>query len=508
MPLLKIPHTNIEKDFLAHMALPGNSRILFSGPFGSGKTTFLHELVESNDSYVFLKLFPINYSVLQNDDVFELIKLDLILELMINFPVEIDLKVHEFPFLLTTQMFINERLNANNLLRIFGELLPTVQSGDENIQIMTAMASIAAKLNKSVVGLQKHYKEYKEEIGKAGGIKILQDFQKEQELRLRKSETDTVSGLIKDLIERVKLEKGRKESILVVDDLDRLDPEHIFRLFNIFSAHYDVDNVTNRFGFDKVIFVCDLENIRKIYSHRYGLGVDFSGYIHKFYSLIPFDFDNRKFIVEKVDQILSMLDFKPANGSESFRLQNQESPFYALCHSILISLINCRRLSIRRLTNYGEFTAQVYRFSMGKRKNLSSSEVTILVVFQFIKSIFGSWTSVGDELTILSQYYNDEGVGNLYQHSDIEPDWVTNLIITECLPFLIKRDGFSMTRAADQVSEFSEVLGHTIHFEKQNQSQRFLHSTRGNSGNAVINLNPFVVLKKTFDECLVRHILR
>ncbi|NQU52063.1 MAG: hypothetical protein HQ522_05945 [Bacteroidetes bacterium] len=93
-------------------------------------------------------------------------------------------------------------------------------------------------------------------------------------------EYDNVAKFIQE-----KLNKIDKKKVLIIDDLDRLDPEHIFRLFNVFSAHFDlVDDNSNKFGFDKIIFVCDIENIRKIFAHKYGSKVDFSGYIDKFYS--------------------------------------------------------------------------------------------------------------------------------------------------------------------------------------------------------------------------------
>ena len=94
---------------------------------------------------------------------------------------------------------------------------------------------------------------------------------------------------------RVGLSKVRalhQQNVLIVDDLDRLDPEHIFRILNILSVHQDFSNGGNKFGFDKIIVVCDLANIKKIYEHKYGEKVDFRGYIEKFYSTSVFKFSN------------------------------------------------------------------------------------------------------------------------------------------------------------------------------------------------------------------------
>ncbi len=85
--------------------------------------------------------------------------------------------------------------------------------------------------------------------------------------------------------------------------MDRIDPEHIFRIFNVFSAQFDLDKDENKFGFDKIILVCDLDNIRNIFANKYGQNVDFSGYIDKFYDII-FNFEHTEEAVEFLKQML------------------------------------------------------------------------------------------------------------------------------------------------------------------------------------------------------------
>ena len=80
--------------------------------------------------------------------------------------------------------------------------------------------------------------------------------------------------------------------VLIIEDLDRIDPAHIFRILNVFSAHFDrhtpgvVEFETtcggNKFCLDKIISVCDIDNIKNIYAHIYGEKTDFIGYISKF----------------------------------------------------------------------------------------------------------------------------------------------------------------------------------------------------------------------------------
>ena len=121
-------------------------------------------------------------------------------------------------------------------------------------------------------------------------------------------EEDLVTSLIKQAIHKFK-EKSQqadkeKRVVLIVEDLDRLDPAHLFRILNIFSAHIDYcyklmnkpneTLVGNKFGFDNVVFVADFSNIRKIFKHFYGEQTDFNGYIGKFLSSAPYNYSIRE----------------------------------------------------------------------------------------------------------------------------------------------------------------------------------------------------------------------
>ena len=90
--------------------------------------------------------------------------------------------------------------------------------------------------------------------------------------------------------------------MLVVEDLDRIDPAHLFRILNIFSAHIDycykyghkaeVSIAGNKFGLDNIVLVCDFSNIRKLFRHFYGGSTDFKGYIGKFLSSAPYTYSS------------------------------------------------------------------------------------------------------------------------------------------------------------------------------------------------------------------------
>ncbi|MEM7035560.1 MAG: P-loop NTPase fold protein [Bacteroidota bacterium] len=110
-------------------------------------------------------------------------------------------------------------------------------------------------------------------------------------------EFDMVSILISDLLEAFALiddtETESRKKVHIIDDLDRRDPDHIFRMLNIFSAHQDSNYGGNKFGFDQVVLVGDVNNISHVFYHRYGPNTDFEGYISKFFSHTVYEFVNK-----------------------------------------------------------------------------------------------------------------------------------------------------------------------------------------------------------------------
>src|SRR5699024_5058859 len=87
-------------------------------------------------------------------------------------------------------------------------------------------------------------------------------------------EEDFYSQLILQLVDQLKSlqsdTKESKETILIIDDLDRIDPDHIFRILNVLSAQIDRPGFDNKFGFDKIVLVFDQYNVRNIFENRYG----------------------------------------------------------------------------------------------------------------------------------------------------------------------------------------------------------------------------------------------
>ena len=64
--------------------LNSSDRIILSAKFGDGKTYFLNELTKDkklSKKYEFFTVYPVNYSVATNEDIFEYIKRDIILQM-------------------------------------------------------------------------------------------------------------------------------------------------------------------------------------------------------------------------------------------------------------------------------------------------------------------------------------------------------------------------------------------------------------------------------------------
>ena len=335
--------------FKEHLDIEDNSRILFSGIFGIGKTTFLKEFFLEDSvisSYETIHLFPINYSVSRNEDIFELIKFDILLQLLGK---NIEFEKLEFELNITTQNFIFE--NYQDILLPFIKFIPEV-GGD------------LYEVSKNLIDLKKKFKKFEQQIQhdeKQQIIKFINDFSKKKGTIY---ENDFYTELIQGLLEQ--LNNKNKKTVLIIDDLDRIDPEHIFRLLNVFSSHADIfgdGSNENKFGFEKVIFVCDVDNIKSIYHHKYGISTDFNGYVDKFYSKEIFNFSISSVLEKALDRVLMNMNINSSarflvsyiNNTESLNFRHHLSKIiYTL---FLTNSINLRLLNkaIKREFNVEEY---------------------------------------------------------------------------------------------------------------------------------------------------------
>lgn len=290
---VKIPVSTPSKEFMEHLSLKNNNRIIFSGPFGIGKTTFIQTFFSENDFYVPIYLRPVNYTLTSNEDIFKLIKYDILHQLMQTEYVKVD----------GFEKFSKAEIATNFLSTLaLEDIAPLIEGFGK---IGASISKIALSLEK----LSKKYHAFKEEINTNQDLKKIDHFLQNVKEGHFLLEQDFIADVINDTIESINKEKDPGGAVLIIDDLDRIDPEHIFRLFNVFSTHFDYsDESKNKFSFNKIIFVCDIINIKSIFKSKYGLNTDFNGYIDKFYSIKIFSYNNRKAITEFVTR------YVPYNG--------------------------------------------------------------------------------------------------------------------------------------------------------------------------------------------------
>lgn len=276
----EIPIKDKIKEFGYH--LKSHPRTILSAKFGDGKTYFLSEFIKKrNRSFVFITLHPINYQVLENKDIFELIKRDILFQITVNGMLSEDLVVSDKTALLFYAQ--NNYMGiAESLMSIFNQL----NSSPETIKCISAALSthkFLKVLKNKVSDLKKKYKTVdalEDYMDKTGSIPVIEE--------------DIITKIIHDSIDDFKKHNPRKRLVLMIEDMDRLDPAHLFRIMNVFSAHMDTDEkffikshkefFYNKFHFDNVLFVMDYNNTRKIFEHFYGENTNFEGYIQKFIS--------------------------------------------------------------------------------------------------------------------------------------------------------------------------------------------------------------------------------
>ena len=377
---LVIPIDSIEKDFDDFLSPESNKRIIFSGSFGIGKSYFLDKFFKNRESkYLPIFLRPVNYSLLSNEDVFRLIKYDILLQIINveGFNIENEFNFSETDF---NKSFIGENgfLILYNLLKLIPKIKSTIDGIEKLGEILEA------------------YKKGKANLNRHPDIKMLFEFQHETQENFL-LEYDHVSQFIADKLEEIgRLNDPNKplKRVLIIDDLDRLDPEHIFRLFNVFSAHFDHVNYysneegvkDNKFGFDKIIFVCDIENIRKIFAHKYGGGVDFSGYIDKFYSNQIYHFNKDKSVQKYINDI-----FKSYESTYPQKGGNQSSILF-IVKLIFRDLIEAKCVNHRIIHNITERKIRFrepYSISFWSPSYVRNYEFVFIQVLDFLYDIFG-----------------------------------------------------------------------------------------------------------------------
>lgn len=295
-----IPIADKLKEFYHHLSTADVDRTIFSAKFGDGKTEFLHQFKEKySDEYTFYTLYPVNYQIAPNEQIMEYIKRDLLFQLILNGAFT---SIDKISGSILLQWYVNENLFdiAKDIIKFTPSIL-----GSEN-QFVAVLKGVTA-LVKGIKEQCEEFDEFKAEIAEGDFEKATKIIEKLSEEAGNIYELDPISWLIAQGIAN----KGGK-SVLIIEDLDRIDPAHLFRILNIFSAHIDrhylcsdktinkdgkekpFDELPNKFGFDKIIFVMDAESTEAAFMNFYG-NSNYEGYINKFFSKRVFEYSITKY---------------------------------------------------------------------------------------------------------------------------------------------------------------------------------------------------------------------
>lgn len=366
--------------FLDFMNEENNNNIIFSGVYGIGKSYFINDFfnIRHKDEYFTLFITPVNYSVASNEDIFEYIKANILLQLLEKTNCNlVDINISDS---VAAFYYIKKNLNE-----IFVSILSLV----EKTALKTDVLSILLKLKKNIQQYRKN-----ESMSENEEIESFIS-----EIAYKKGsiyESNFITQLIQSIISNIKTEK---EVVLVIDDLDRIDPEHIFRILNVLSAHEDFGGTKeHKFNIGKTILVCDIENIRKIFHSRYGADVDFTGYIDKFYSKEIFHFNNEEEILKCIaSQVLNIKTNSPISKGQSFAYHNF---VFIMQNLIKYGYINIR--TIEKLS---------FDYNIDENKTVSYNgriyriiNYPAMSIFEILKRIAGSTEALKNLLLKLSYH--------------------------------------------------------------------------------------------------------
>ena len=290
-------------EFYRHLSAADVDRTIFSAKFGDGKTEFLHQFKEKyKKKYTFYTLYPVNYQIAPNEQIMEYIKRDLLFQLILNGTLT---PIGNIPGSILLQWYINE--NSFDIVKDIIKFAPSIIGGKKQFGVVLKGAiALAEGINNKC----KEFEEFKTKITEDNFEKATKIIEKLSKGGGNIYELDLISWLIAQSIAK----KGRK-SVLIIEDLDRIDPAHLFRILNIFSAHIDrhylcsdktinkdgkekqFDELPNKFGFDKIIFVMDAESTEAAFMNFYG-NSNYKGYISKFISKRIFHYSITEYAID------------------------------------------------------------------------------------------------------------------------------------------------------------------------------------------------------------------
>lgn len=284
-----IPVDDAIERFQNHLL--SHDRVILSAKFGDGKSFFLNEFKkkceDSKDSpFKFITLYPVNYQVLENKDIFEIIKHDVLLQMLMLRMIDVNYEITNemaLAFYLQTH-FLTVADSFFSMLHLIGNADPQIKGLFGIFKSISWVKSLKDKVN-----------EFKKQIDQSDFLDTYLATFDEKSVY----ENDIVTKIIRDNIDTYQ-KSNNKKVVLIIEDMDRLDPAHLFRIMNVFSAHMDygyrsmqpIDDslVGNKFGVSNVVFVMHEQNTKALFHHFYGDTADYEGYISKFYNKDIFNF--------------------------------------------------------------------------------------------------------------------------------------------------------------------------------------------------------------------------
>ena len=226
-----IPINSAIKSFYSHLL--ANPRTILSSKFGDGKSYFLENFKNTDfvkDQFVFLTIYPVNYQVASNEDIFNLIKRDILFQLMLNNMISNAVVIPK-DIALWFYLQNNKRSLVAELVHYMADIaVPSEQMA----KIMLAIKGL--RLFKD---MKKKIEKYTKETNEDDLlIKFLDNVN-----RNTIYEEDIVTAIIKRVVNDFK-HRTNKTVVLIIEDLDRMDPAHLFRSVSFYQAsllriHYE-----------------------------------------------------------------------------------------------------------------------------------------------------------------------------------------------------------------------------------------------------------------------------
>ena len=313
------------------------SRMIFSAKFGDGKSYFLKEFMNSfnskNGDYYFITLHPINYVVEDNKDIIEYIKRDILFQLIK------DERIYDFKE--GYDKIFDSVCNKESLLKLadFAASIIPMEGFKDGYNAFKALVSTIHNKYKDQEVLHVVDDYLNGFYGKEGSI----------------SECDAFTCLIQNSLERI-----MGKTVLIVEDFDRMDPAHLFRIMNVLSSqidnpYYEDCHNENKFGFDKIILVMDYDITRHLFHHFYGINANYDGYMNKFMSSTPFYFSITKAaqmqVREHIIQLIGVSDISKITGHNIYKPYDNQ----------IVSLVECiSSMSVRQCKDFMDIDIDTY----------------------------------------------------------------------------------------------------------------------------------------------------